>query len=83
MNDDFVGDLFTCSGGFTRGRPPILLDVILDGKPVQMELDTGASVSVCSYGRFKELWPSGDQLLHPTDILLRTFSGEKLAVRGR
>ena len=80
--DAVVGDLFTCSAGLSRGRPPILLDVTLNGKQVQMELDTGASVSVCSYGRFKELWPSGDRLLRPTDILLRTFSGEKLVVRG-
>ncbi|XP_043238896.1 uncharacterized protein K02A2.6-like isoform X2 [Amphibalanus amphitrite] len=80
--DTVVGDLFTFSAGLSRGRPPILLDVTLNGKQVQMELDTGASVSVCSYGRFKELWPTGDRLLRPTDILLRTFSGEKLVVRG-
>ena len=82
-NDAVVGDLFTCSdGGVSRGRPPILLDMMLNGQPVQMELDTGASVSVCSYTRFKELWPSGDRLLRPTGMLLRTFSGERLVVKG-
>ena len=81
--DAVVEDLFVCSGGAaSKGRPPILLEVMLNGKHVQMELDTGASVSVCSHSRFKELWPSGDRLLRPTDILLRTFSGEKLGVRG-
>ena len=78
-----VGDLFTCSESrVNRGRPPILVDVVIGGQAVQMELDTGASVSVCSYGRFKELWPAGDRLLHPTDLLLRIFSGERLRVRG-
>ena len=82
-NYAIVGDLFTCSdGGVSRGRPPILLDMMLNGQPVQMELDTGASVSVCSYTRFKELWPSGDRLLRPTGMLLRTFSGERLVVKG-
>ena len=81
-NDAVVGDLFTCSDGGVRGRPPILLDMMLNGQPVQMELDTGASVSVCSYTRFKELWPSGDRLLRPTGMLLRTFSGERLVVKG-
>ena len=82
-NDAVVGDLFACSdAGVSRSRPPILLDMMLNGQHVQMELDTGASVSVCSYSRFKELWPSGDRLLHPSKLLLRTFSGEKLVVRG-
>ena len=82
-NDAVVGELFACSGGgVSRTRPPILLDMMLNGQNVQMELDTGASVSVCSYSRFKELWPSGDRLLRPSNLLLRTFSGEKLGVRG-
>ena len=81
--DAVVSDLFTCTEERpSRERPPILVDVSLNDQPVQMELDTGAAVSVCSYGRFKELWPKGDQMLRPSNRLLRTFSGEKLTVKG-
>ncbi|KAF0300281.1 hypothetical protein FJT64_027233 [Amphibalanus amphitrite] len=81
--DALVSDLFTCAEERpSLVKPPIKVDVSINGQSVQMELDTGAAVSVCTYRRFKELWPDGDRLLQPSSRLLRTFSGEKLSVRG-
>ncbi|KAF0298010.1 hypothetical protein FJT64_004629 [Amphibalanus amphitrite] len=81
--DALVSDLFTCAEERPSPvKPPIKVDVSINGQSVQMELDTGAAVSVCTYRRFKELWPDGDRLLQPSSRLLRTFSGEKLSVRA-
>ena len=81
---EFLGDVFQCREK-THGlgsRPPILLEVNVDGHDVKMELDTGASVSVCSFNRFQELWPNSERRLQPCGLLLHTFSGETLKVRG-
>jgi len=37
--------------------PPITVHVMLDGKDVSMEVDTGASVSLMSEASFQNLWP--------------------------
>ena len=45
--DAVVSDLFACAEERPGPeRPPILVDVLLDGQSVRMELDTGAAVSV-------------------------------------
>ena len=33
-------------------RPPLMVKVALDGRAVDMELNTGASIPVCSYSVF-------------------------------
>ncbi|KAF0290786.1 hypothetical protein FJT64_011047 [Amphibalanus amphitrite] len=64
-------------------RPPLMVSVVLDGKAVDMELDTGAAVSVCSDSVLRQLWPSGGPSLEPCNVTLKTYSGEQLSVCGQ
>ncbi|XP_043244968.1 uncharacterized protein LOC122393203 [Amphibalanus amphitrite] len=64
-------------------RPPLMVSVVLDGKTVDMELDTGAAVSVCSDSVLRQLWPSGGPSLEPCNVTLKTYSGEQLSVCGQ
>ena len=64
-------------------RPPLMVSVVLDGKAVDMELDTGAAVSVCSDSVLRQLWPSGGPSLEPCTVTLKTYSGEQLSVCGQ
>ncbi|KAF0293839.1 hypothetical protein FJT64_008388 [Amphibalanus amphitrite] len=49
VEEEELYSLFRCSGD---RRAPIKLNVMLDDRPVSMELDTGAALSVC--GRFPD-----------------------------
>lgn len=64
----------------TAKPKPLEVQVIIEGKEVTMELDTGASISLVSEETFNRHW-SGHQL-QPTSIRLKTYSGEQLTVVG-
>lgn len=49
---------------------------LLDGKPVRMEIDTGAAVSIVSYAVYKETLQHLP--LQPTSIKLKTCTGESV-----
>ena len=66
-----------------RSRPPYFVPVHLNGRALEMELDTGAAVSVCSEKAFRELWPSGGPSLEHCAQTLKTYSGEPLSVCGQ
>ena len=55
----------------------------VEGKSLDMELDTGASVSLISEVTYKELWMKQRPLLRPTTIVLKTYTGEKIPLLGR
>ena len=67
-------------GSKSRSSHPITVQVQVNGKPIQMELDTGAAVSVISEQLHKKLFP--DAKLRPAHALLRTYTGEPMAVTG-
>ena len=58
----------------------IQLTVYIEGKPVLMELDTGASVSILSSSTWTKLFPGRD--LKRTNTVLKTFSGEQIQPIG-
>ena len=59
------------------------LIVTVDSKELVMEVDTGASVSIISEETYDHLWPNGKKpSLLESDITLRTYSGEQLAIKG-
>ena len=65
-------------------HPPIHVKVDLNGRSHTFELDTGASVSVCSERTYQRLWPSGERPpIEPFSGRLRTYSGENLRVVGK
>ena len=59
---------------------PMIISVVVDGSPLDMELDTGAAVSLISEERFKQLWPK--KPLQDSSTTLKTYSGEALSVQG-
>ena len=81
--EDEVYSLFHLQPELGKRRPPLLVDLILDGQPVKMEVDTGAAVSVCSAADFKRLWPDCGPVLQPCSVQLKTYSEEPIAVLGQ
>ena len=52
----------------------------VDGKPLQMELDTGSAVSVLPLSKYTTMFKSSK--LHPTNTVLKTYTGEKIQPIG-
>ena len=63
---------------------PILLDVLINDIPVQMEMDTGASVSVISNSTYLSISsknPLGSLRQH-SQLKLKTYTGESIDKLG-
>ena len=72
--------LFTLS---RNRRNPIRVTVTLNSAPLDMEVDTGAARSLISESTFRQLQQSTKlPSVQPSRVQLRTYTGEKLAVRG-
>ena len=59
---------------------PYKVTLTIEGKPVQMDIDTDASLSLISEQTFLELWPSAT--LQQTSIQLKTYTGTPVKVVG-
>ena len=59
---------------------PIRVDVRVNGKPLSMEVDTGAAVSLISYKKLKQVLPR--IRIKKTTVVLRTYTSEVIPVRG-
>ena len=62
----------------THKSPPIVVKISVDDCLINMELDTGASMSIMSEHTFKGLWP-GRSLLS-TDVRLQSYSKEPIVL---
>ena len=60
--------------------PEIMVDVVINGQVLQMELDTGASVSLISQSEFKKL--NMPTFLTKSSMKLSTITGEDIKVHG-
>ncbi|CAC5358317.1 unnamed protein product [Mytilus coruscus] len=58
----------------------ITIDVKFDNKSVKMEVDTGSALSIIPTKEFDQMSPN--RKLDSTDVILRTFSGEKFTPLG-
>ena len=58
---------------------PIRVEVRINGKPLSMEVDTGAAVSLISYKRLKQVLPRIK--INKTSVVLRTYTSEIIPVR--
>ena len=75
------GDILAvCYMGQASTRP-IHIDLLLDGKPCDLEVDTGAAVSIMSEKRVKSILPEAQ--LEKTNVSLRTYTAEKIPVKGK
>ena len=61
-------------------NPPVHLDVIVNEKPVNFQLDTGAGVTIINYSDFISRW--GCTKLNASKVTLKSYSGDKIKVRG-
>eukprot|EP00731_Ephydatia_muelleri_P028865 Em0020g509a len=74
--------LFTVAGD--RSRAPLTQKVKLDGADLMMEVDTGAVASVISEETYRQLWTTPRRpKLKPSDVYLRTYTGERIQVKGQ
>ncbi|KAH6928937.1 hypothetical protein HPB50_021767 [Hyalomma asiaticum] len=61
--------------------PPFVAVLHVAGKPLKMELDTGASVSIIGKTAFRQRYPELN--LEPSDVMLKSYCGRLTAVRGK
>ena len=61
---------------------PIHVTVMLNQAEVDMEVDTGASISVMSESTFMNTWKGSGPKLQSSDVCVKTYSGESLDVIG-
>ena len=61
--------------------PAMQVDLCLNGKPVTMEVDTGAPVSLMSWRMFDRLFP--ELILQSCNLPMKTYLGETITVRGQ
>ena len=62
---------------------PLKIAVRVDNADLDMEVDTGASVSIISEDTYSRLWPDGQQpSLQESSITLQTYSGKHLSIKG-
>ena len=59
---------------------PIHVEIQIDGKPISMEVDTGAAVSLMSQKKLKQALPGAK--VKPTNVVLRTYTSEVIPVLG-
>ncbi|XP_019859677.1 PREDICTED: uncharacterized protein K02A2.6-like [Amphimedon queenslandica] len=60
---------------------PIKVQIVANGHNMEMELDTGAAVSLISESTFNRIF-KGEVELKPSSVVLRSYSGHKLDVLG-
>ena len=63
-----------------RSSRPLQADVLIEGKALRMEIDTGAAVSIISDKQMKTLLP--DAILQKSRVELKTYTGERITVMG-
>ena len=60
---------------------PIMTEVIINGKNVSIEVDTGAAITLISQATWKNLFPK--LTLQKSRVTLKTYTAEKLRVLGQ
>ena len=64
----------------TQKADPIMVTLSVEGKDLQMEVDTGAAVSLVPFEIYQQLCPEKELLL--SSLELRTYSGEQIKPVG-
>ena len=66
----------------TPNNNPLKTTLLVEGHQLTMEIDTGAAVSLVSEAMVNSSFMK-DLPLHPTDVRLRTYTGETVPVLGK
>ena len=65
----------------TPARRPIMVELVLNGRTLSMQVDTGAAVSLISSATFNRLFPNAT--LSKSGALLTTYTGEQIPLAGQ
>ena len=80
VEEDPISQLYMLPSSKTK---PLKRVVNIDGKEVEMEIDTGESVLVVTHTEYKRLWsPKSRPPLHVVRIKLKTYTGEMNKIYG-
>jgi hypothetical protein len=67
---------------WNRQKDPITLSVELNDLPVQMEIDTGAALSVINKATYQFLQQQAPTPLQKSNVCLKTYTGEEVEILG-
>ena len=63
-----------------RSTEPVQVQMVINGKRLDMEVDTGAALSLISDAKRKAMFPK--EKLRPANIILKTYTNEPIEVMG-
>ena len=72
-------NIYSCA---VKREKPIFVTVAINSVPTEMEVDTGASVTVMGETKFHEIFKDCKPKLESTNIKLRTYTGEFITAKG-
>ena len=78
-------EVYSCGGKGERAQE-IKLHLQINGRPVEMELDTGSADTLMSEEKFCRVWPSksaDSPQLQECQTKLRSYTGNKIRVKGK
>ena len=78
-NDYQLYRIYSIQGGKASSNP-FVLRIQVDDQPIQMEIDTGASVSILSSETYKEKF--SEKPLQPSSVVLQTYAEDPLTNSG-
>lgn len=77
-------DMYTLFNLKGVSAAPFRISVVINNASLDMEVDTGAAASVISEVTYNKLWVANQRpSLKHTNIGLRTYTGERLPIRGK
>ena len=65
-----------------KTRDPIVITLELNGVPLDMELDTGASLTQLNESTYKAITHDASSGLQPSDAQLLTYTGQLVEILG-
>ena len=78
--DDTCGDEYFLHRLGQHSSSTIQVSMCLYGIPIEMEVDTGADVSIISEATRQKEFPL--LKLHPSDVILKTYTSEPVKIIG-
>ena len=83
MEEDCTIETYSMLSFGSTCSSPYRVNININGKPLNMEIDTGASLSVMSDTMYQELWGEGGQpSLVKKGVVLRTYRGKEVRPEG-
>ncbi|XP_062864462.1 uncharacterized protein K02A2.6-like [Trichomycterus rosablanca] len=81
--DEQAFSLYSVESTGMKKVKPFQVEMKIQGHPVSFELDTGSSVTIMNESNFRAVCKTEPQhKLAPTDLLLKTYTGEQISIAG-